>query len=91
MRRVCNPENLIQAIFDSKVNNLTVISNNWELDMSGILLQARQLRKRFQVMFVKQAFQSLAELEVDLVPQGTLAERIRVGGAGIPAFFTRLV
>ena len=89
-----NPENLIQAIFDSKVNNLTVISNNCGIDDKGlgILLQARQIKKMISSYVGENknfANQFLSgELEVDLVPQGTLAERIRAGGAGIPAFFT---
>ena len=89
-----NPENLIQAIFDAKVNNLTVISNNCGIDEKGlgILLQARQIKKMISSYVGEnknfaQQFLS-GELEVDLVPQGTLAERIRAGGAGIPAFYT---
>ena len=89
-----NPENLIQALYDSQVKDLTVISNNCGIDDKGlgILLQARQIKKMISSYVGENknfASQFLSgELEVDLVPQGTLAERIRAGGAGIPAFFT---
>ena len=89
-----NPENLIQALHDRGTNQLTVISNNCGIDDKGlgILLQARQIKKMISSYVgenknFEQQFLS-GELEVDLVPQGTLAERIRAGGAGIPAFFT---
>ena len=89
-----NPENLIQALFDRGTHGLTVISNNCGIDDKGlgILLQARQIKKMISSYVgenknFEQQFLS-GELEVDLVPQGTLAERIRAGGAGIPAFFT---
>ena len=89
-----NPENLITAIHTKGVTGLTVISNNCGTDHEGlgVLLQARQIRKmissyvgenkEFERQFLS------GELEVELCPQGTLAERIRAGGAGIPAFFT---
>ena len=89
-----NPENLITAIHAKGVKGLTVISNNCGTDHEGlgVLLQARQIRKmissyvgenkEFERQFLS------GELEVELCPQGTLAERIRAGGAGIPAFFT---
>ncbi len=89
-----NPENLIQALHARKVRNLTVISNNCGTDEFGlgILLQARQIKKMISSYVgenknFEQQFLS-GELEVELTPQGTLAERIRAGGAGIPAFFT---
>lgn len=89
-----NPENLIRAINDSGVKNLTVISNNCGTDEFGlgILLQDRQIAKMISSYvgenknFEKQYLSG--ELEVELNPQGNLAERIRAGGAGIPAFFT---
>lgn len=89
-----NPENLIQAIHASGVKGLTVISNNCGTDHEGlgILLQSRQIskmissyvgeNKEFERQFLS------GELEVELCPQGTLAERVRAGGAGIPAFYT---
>ncbi len=89
-----NPENLIRAIRALGVKDLTVISNNCGTTDQGlgILLQSRQIRKmvssyvgenkEFERQFLA------GELEVELVPQGTLAERIRAGGAGIPAFYT---
>lgn len=88
------PENLIVALRDTGVTNLTVISNNAGVDDFGLglLLQTRQI-KRMVASYVgeneifEQQYLS-GELEVELVPQGTLAERIRAGGAGIPAFFT---
>jgi len=88
------PENLIAALRARGTKNLTVISNNCGVDDFGlgILLGNRQIRKMvstyvgenaaFEQQFLK------GELEVELVPQGTFAERIRAGGAGIPAFFT---
>ena len=89
-----NPENLIQALYDKGTKDLTVISNNCGIDDKGlgILLQARQITKMISSYVGEnknfaQQFLS-GELEVDLVPQGTLAEKIRAGGAGIPAFYT---
>ncbi|AMQ67975.1 CoA transferase subunit A [Bacillus velezensis] len=88
------PEQLILAIRDSGVKNLTVVSNNCGVDDwgLGLLLANRQIKKMvasyvgenktFERQFLS------GELEVELVPQGTLAERIRAGGAGIPAFYT---
>ncbi|HTO96117.1 MAG TPA: CoA transferase subunit A [Myxococcales bacterium] len=89
-----NPENLIAAIHRKGVKNLTVISNNCGTTDKGlgVLLQSRQVRKmiasyvgenkEFERQFLAK------ELEVELNPQGTLAERIRVGGAGLGGFFT---
>ncbi|WP_298273212.1 CoA transferase subunit A [Geobacter sp.] len=88
------PEKLILGLRDKGVRELTVISNNCGVDDCGlgILLQNRQIRKmvssyvgenkEFERQFLS------GELEVELLPQGTLAERIRAGGAGIPAFYT---
>ncbi|WP_416866176.1 MAG: CoA transferase subunit A [Imperialibacter sp.] len=88
------PENCISALLSSGVKNLTCISNNAGVDDFGIglLLKTRQVKKMISsyvgenAEFERQLLSG--ELEVDLVPQGTLAERIRAGGAGIPAFFT---
>ena len=88
------PEKLIQGLRESGVGNLTVISNNCGVDEwgLGILLQNKQIRKMVSSYvgenkeFERQYL--AGELEVELVPQGTLAERIRAGGAGIPAFYT---
>ncbi|MBX5452721.1 MAG: CoA transferase subunit A [Acidobacteriia bacterium] len=88
------PSALIAAIRDSGVKNLTVISNNAGIDGVGlgILLQTRQIRKMISSYvgenetFARQYLQG--ELEIEFNPQGTLAERIRAAGAGIPAFFT---
>lgn len=88
------PENLIQAIREKGVKGLTFISNNAGVDDFGLglLLQTRQIKKMISSYvgenktFERQFLSG--ELEVELVPQGTLAERIRAGGAGIPAFFT---
>ncbi|WP_375326338.1 CoA transferase subunit A [Candidatus Tisiphia endosymbiont of Nemotelus uliginosus] len=89
------PENLINVILESKVKNLTVISNNCGVDEFGlgILLKARQIKKmissyvgenkNFEQQYID------GSLEVELNPQGTLVERIRAGGAGIPEFYTR--
>ncbi|MDP6942646.1 MAG: CoA transferase subunit A [Myxococcota bacterium] len=89
-----NPENAIAAIAEKGTGGLTVISNNCGTDYLGlgVLLQNRQIvkmissyvgeNKNFETQFLS------GELEVELVPQGTLAERIRAGGAGIRAFFT---
>lgn len=88
------PENSIAALVKKGVKGLTCISNNAGVDDFGIglMLQTRQVRKMISsyvgenAEFERQLLSG--ELEVDLVPQGTLAERIRAGGAGIPAFFT---
>ncbi len=89
------PEALIAALRDSAVKNLTVISNNAGIDGFGLgqLLNTRQVRKmiasyvgenkEFERQFLA------GELELEFTPQGTLAEKLRAGGAGIPAFFTR--
>ena len=88
------PSALIEAIRDSGVKNLTIISNNAGIDDAGlgILLQTRQVRKMISSYVGENATfaqQYLAgDLEIEFNPQGTLAERIRAGGAGIPAFFT---
>ncbi len=88
------PENLIAALRDTGVKGLTVISNNAGVDDFGLglLLQTRQIKrmvssyvgenKEFERQYLS------GELELEFNPQGTLAERIRAGGAGIPAFFT---
>jgi 3-oxoacid CoA-transferase subunit A len=89
------PETLILAIRDAGVKNLTVVSNNCGIDGVGlgILLDSRQIKKMIASYVGENktfAQQYLAgELEIEFNPQGTLAERIRAGGAGIPAFFTR--
>jgi 3-oxoacid CoA-transferase subunit A len=88
------PMALIEAIRESGVTGLTVISNNAGIDGAGlgILLDSRQIRKMISSYVGENATfarQYLAgELEIEFNPQGTLAERIRAGGAGIPAFFT---
>ncbi len=88
------PENLIAAIRDSGVKNLTVASNNAGVDDFGLglLLKTRQIKKMISsYVGENQEFmrQYLAgELELEFTPQGTLAERMRAGGAGIPAFYT---
>ena len=88
------PQTLITALLDAGVDDLSVISNNCGVDEwgLGVLLQAKRIRrmtssyvgenKEFERQFLS------GELEVELTPQGTLAERLRAGGAGIPAFFT---
>jgi len=89
------PETLILAIRDSGVRNLTVVSNNAGVDGVGlgILLETKQIRRMISSYVGENklfAQQYLAgDLEIEFNPQGTLAERIRAGGAGIPAFFTR--
>lgn len=89
------PENLILALRDSGVKELTVISNNCGVDDFGlgILLQTRQIKKMISSYVGENGEferQYLAgELEIEFNPQGTLAERIRAGGAGIPAFYTK--
>lgn len=90
-----NPENLIPAIRDSGVRQLTVISNNCGADGFGLwmLLANGQIRKMISsYVGENKLFEQLylsGELELELNPQGTLAERIRAGGAGIPAFYTK--
>ncbi len=89
------PETLIRAIREAGVKNLTVVSNNAGIDGAGLglLLETRQIRKMVSSyvgenkMFADQFL--AGELEIEFNPQGTLAERIRAGGAGIPAFFTK--
>ena len=88
------PENLITALKQTGVKNLTCISNNAGVDGFGLglLLESKQIKKmiasyvgenkEFERQFLS------GELEVELTPQGTLAEKLRAGGAGIPAFFT---
>jgi 3-oxoacid CoA-transferase subunit A len=89
------PENLIDAIVASGVKGLTVVSNNCGVDGWGLgkLLDTRQIRRMVSSYVGENkefARQFLAgEVEVEFNPQGTLAERIRAGGAGIPAFFTK--
>ena len=89
------PSVLIDAIRDSAVKDLTIISNNAGIDDVGLglLLHTRQVRKMISSYVGENktfATQYLAgELEIEFNPQGTLAERIRAGGAGIPAFFTK--
>ncbi|MBA2174800.1 CoA transferase subunit A [Halobacillus locisalis] len=88
------PENLIKALVESEVKHLTVISNNCGVDDwgLGLLLKNKQIDKMIgsyvgeNKEFERQVLEG--ELEVELTPQGTLAERIRAGGAGIPAFYT---
>lgn len=90
-----NPESLIEEIRRSGVRNLIVISNNAGADGFGLwmLLNAGQIRKMISsYVGENRLFEELflsGKLELELSPQGTLAERIRAGGAGIPAFFTR--
>ena len=89
------PEALIQALRDSGARDLTVISNNAGVDGFGLglLLQTRQIKKMISSYvgenkeFERQYL--AGELELEFTPQGTLAEKLRAGGAGIPAFFTR--
>lgn len=88
------PENLILALVDKGVKDLTVISNNCGVDDwgLGLLLKNKQIRKMVgsyvgeNKEFERQVLSG--EIEVELLPQGTLAEKIRAGGAGIPAFYT---
>jgi 3-oxoacid CoA-transferase subunit A len=92
---VGNPESLIPEIEASGIKDLTVISNNAGADGFGLwhLLKSRQIRKMISSyvgenkLFEEQYLSG--EIELEFNPQGTLAERIRAGGAGIPAFFTR--
>src|SRR6202165_563599 len=89
------PETLIEAIRDSGVKNLTVVSNNAGVDGAGLglLLETRQIKKMIasyvgeNKLFAQQYL--AGELEIEFNPQGTMAERIRAGGAGIAAFFTK--
>lgn len=89
------PQLLIEAIRDTGVKNLTVISNNAGIDGAGlgILLERGQIKKMISsYVGENKLFAELflsGKLELEFNPQGTLAERIRAGGAGIPAFFTR--
>jgi len=88
------PENCISSLLKRDINNLTIVSNNAGVDDFGIglLLNKRMVKKMISsyvgenAEFERQLLQG--ELEVELIPQGTLAERVRAGGAGIPAFFT---
>src|SRR5574342_301498 len=88
------PENLILALVEKGVKDLTVISNNCGIDEwgLGLLLRNRQIKKMIgsyvgeNKEFERQVLSG--ELEVELLPQGSLAEKIRAGGAGIPAFYT---
>jgi 3-oxoacid CoA-transferase subunit A len=88
------PENLIAAVRRKGTKNLTIVSNNAGVDDFGIglLLQNRQVKKMISTYVGEnKLFEQLVlsgELEVELNPQGTLAERLRAGGAGIPAFYT---
>ncbi|HLS18974.1 MAG TPA: CoA transferase subunit A, partial [Paracoccaceae bacterium] len=89
------PENLIAAIRDSGVKDLTIISNNAGVDDFGLglLLQGKQVKKMVSSyvgendLFMQQYL--AGELEIEFNPQGTLAERMRAGGAGIPGFYTK--
>jgi 3-oxoacid CoA-transferase subunit A len=89
------PETLIDAIRESGVKGLTVVSNNAGIDGAGLgkLLETKQIKKMISSYVGENktfAQQYLAgELQIEFNPQGTLAERIRAGGAGIPAFFTK--
>ena len=88
------PESLIAALKQTGVKNLTCISNNAGVDGFGLglLLESKQIKKMIASYVVeKKEFERQflsGELEVELTPQGTLAEKLRAGGAGIPAFFT---
>lgn len=89
------PEHAIEVIRDSKIKNLTVISNNCGVDEFGLglLLKGGQISKIIasyvgENKLFEQQYLS-GDIEVELTPQGTLAEKIRAGGAGIPAFYTR--
>jgi 3-oxoacid CoA-transferase subunit A len=89
-----NPENLIRAVHAKGTRGLTIVSNNCGVDGVGLglLLEAGQVKKMISsYVGENKTFERLflsGELEVELNPQGTLAERLRAGGAGIPAFFT---
>src|SRR6188768_830991 len=88
------PSNLIRALRDTGVRDLTIVSNNMGVDGKGLglLLENRQVKKVIasyvgeNKLFAEQYLSG--ELEVEFSPQGTLAERLRAGGAGIPAFYT---
>jgi len=90
-----NPNDLIEAVRDSGVRDLTIVSNNMGVDGAGlgILLDNRQVRRVIasyvgeNKLFAQQYLDGT--VEVEFTPQGTLAERMRAGGAGIPAFYTR--
>src|SRR5579871_4777673 len=88
------PENLIRALVKQGTKNLTTISNNAGVDGFGVglLLAAGQIRKHIGTYVgenkLLESMVLTGKVELDLVPQGTFAERIRAGGAGIPAFFT---
>lgn len=88
------PENCLAALVEKGIKNLTCISNNAGVDDFGIglLLQKRQVKKMISsYVGENKLFESLVlsgELQIELTPQGTLAEKLRAGGAGIPAFFT---
>src|SRR6202007_1345369 len=89
------PENLIAAVHESVVKGLTIVGNNAGVDGfgMGVLLPARQVKKVMASYvgenkeFERQVL--AGEIELELIPQGTLAERLRAGGAGIPGFYTR--
>ncbi|GAA4181963.1 CoA transferase subunit A [Gryllotalpicola koreensis] len=89
-----NPSDLIEAVRDSGVRDLTIVSNNMGVDGKGLglLLESKQVRKVLasyvgeNKLFAEQYLDGT--LEVEFVPQGTLAERLRAGGAGIPGFYT---
>ena len=90
-----NPTDLIEALRDSGATDLVIVSNNMGIDGQGLglLLENRQVRKVMasyvgeNKLFAQQYLDGI--LEVEFVPQGTLAERLRAGGAGIPGFYTR--
>ncbi|HJQ46708.1 MAG TPA: CoA transferase subunit A [Amycolatopsis sp.] len=90
-----NPNDLIEAVRDSGIRDLTIVSNNMGVDGKGLglLLENRQVRKVVasyvgeNKLFAQQYLDG--EIEVEFAPQGTLAERMRAGGAGIPAFYTK--
>jgi 3-oxoacid CoA-transferase subunit A len=90
-----NPFDLIEAVRDSGAKNLTIVSNNMGIDGKGlgILLENQQVSKVIgsyvgeNKLFAQQYLEGL--LEVEFTPQGTLAERLRAGGVGIPAFYTK--
>lgn len=90
-----NPTDLIEAVRDSGAKNLTIVSNNMGVDGKGlgILLENKQVKKVLasyvgeNKLFAEQYLNG--ELDVEFVPQGTLAERMRAGGSGIPGFYTK--
>lgn len=90
-----NPTDLIEAVRDSGATNLTIVSNNMGVDGKGlgVLLENKQVKKVLasyvgeNKLFAEQYLNG--ELEVEFVPQGTLAERMRAGGSGIPGFYTK--